>query len=450
MSKPIDLQALQTQLAGSDTAAARASLGAAHPFDIATALAALPAATAATALLSLPVERQAEGFGYLAPTQQVALARRMKRVELGLVLAQMHDDERVDLFKRLPEADRNAILPALAQAEREQIRRLADYPEDRVGAVMTAEYATIAPPMRASEALEHLRRQAPESETIYTAFVVDAERRLLGTASLRDLLLAPAGATVADIMESEPPSVRADAPRHEAVRLIAGYDLLALPATDAEGRIVGIVTQDDAMDVQEQETTDAFRRQASVGPISMQLLTEPLRALYRARVAWLVLLVFGNVFAGGVIASFEDMIAANVALVFFLPLLIGSGGNAGSQAGCLMVRAIALGDVRMADYVKLLGRELVVALMLGASMAAAVSIIGLVRAGPYITMVVAMSMMMIVTIGSVIGISLPLVLSRLGYDPATASTPLITTIIDAVGVILYLGIAFHLFGLGNG
>jgi magnesium transporter len=204
------------------------------------------------------------------------------------------------------------------------------------------------------------------------------------------------------------------------------------------------------MDVQEQETTDAFRRQASVGPISMQLLTEPLRALYRARVAWLVLLVFGNVFAGGVIASFEDMIAANVALVFFLPLLIGSGGNAGSQAGCLMVRALALGDVRMADYVKLLGRELVVALMLGASMAAAVSIIGLVRAGPYITMVVAMSMMMIVTIGSVIGMSLPLVLSRLGYDPATASTPLITTIIDAVGVILYLGIAFHLFGLGNG
>jgi magnesium transporter len=446
MVRRVEAETLRLLLDRGDEAAIAAMLRPQHPTDIAGLLAPLPASEAAHLLRLLPERRQAEVFGYLEPPTQLALARALDRREMGGIFAAMHPDERADLFKRLPPAEREALLPGLAHAEREDVRRLAAYPEGTAGAAMTSDYVALPPDITAREAIEVMRREAPGRESIYDAYVLDAERRLIGVVSLRDLMLVEPQVRVIDIMVPDVVRVEADAPREEAAQLVAKYDLGALPVTDAQGRMVGIITADDAMDIQAEEATLDFRKQASVGPITVNVLRAPVWMLYRARVLWLVVLVFGNIFSGAGIAAFEDMIAANVELVFFLPLLIDSGGNAGSQAATLMVRALATGDVRMRDYGKLIGREALVAGLLGLTMALAVSVIGVVRAGPEVAAVVAASMVLIVIVGSTIGMSLPFLLSRLGRDPATASAPLITSIADAAGVLIYFGLAFYVFG----
>ena len=229
--------------------------------------------------------------------------------------------------------------------------------------------------------------------------------------------------------------------------LLREYDLLALPIVDGEQKLVGIVTCDDAMDVVVDEATEDFHKGASIATHIGNLKDATIGLLYRKRVFWLVLLVFGNLFSGAGIAAFEDVIAANIALVFFLPLLVDSGGNAGAQSATLMVRALATGEVVLKDWLKLLGRECLVALALGLTMAVAVALLGVMRGGPAIAAIVASSMVTIVILGSVIGMSLPFLLSRLRLDPATASGPLITSIADAAGVLVYFAIATQVLEL---
>ena len=204
---------------------------------------------------------------------------------------------------------------------------------------------------------------------------------------------------------------------------------------------VCIITHDDALDVMEAEATEDFQRLGTVTNLDSRVATATVPMLYRARIAWLMLLVFGNIFSGAGIAHFEDTIAAHLALMFFLPILIASGGNAGSQSATLMVRALATGDIRISDWGRVLGRELVVAILLGLSMAAAIAVIGVFRGGPDIAIVIALSMVVIVIAGSMIGMLLPFILSRFNMDPATASTPLVTSIADATGVLIYFSIA---------
>ena len=257
---------------------------------------------------------------------------------------------------------------------------------------------------------------------------------------LQDLFLAPAKARVADVMERNTHAITVTDDKEEAAQRIARYDLIALPVVDAEGRLVGIVTHDDAMDVLQEEATEDFHR-VGASRLVRNMRDASVFMLYRARIVWLLVLVFGNIFSGAGIAYFEDTIAAYVALVFFLPLLIDSGGNAGSQSATLMVRSLATGEVQMKDWSWMIGREVMVAALMGLSMAAAVSLIGIVRAGPEIALVVATSMVLIVIVGSVIGMLLPFVLTKLDFDPATASAPLVTSIADAAGVLIYFAIA---------
>ncbi|MBK1643459.1 magnesium transporter [Thiocapsa imhoffii] len=418
-----------------------------HPADLAAALAKLTTADQCRLLGMASPAVRAQVFGYLSAKQQGALTAQFDRTRLAELLLHMHADERADLYNQLPEPQRDAALPALAQVEREDIRRLASYPEKTVGAVMTSDYATLPPDLTAREAIEELRRIAPDTETIYQSYVIDASRRLMGTVSLRELIVAAPHARVGDLMTPDPVSVPANAPREDAVRLIAKYDLLALPVINGGDMMVGIVTYDDAMDIEQAETDIDFRKVGAVSELGKGLKEASITLLYRKRVFWLVLLVFGNLFSGAGIAYFEDTILAYVALVFFLPLLVDSGGNAGSQSATLMVRALATGDVVIKDWAGMLGRELVVAGLLGATMALAVSGLGLWRGGPEIALVVALSMQLVVIVGSVIGMSLPFLLSRLKLDPATASAPLITSIADGTGVLIYFAIATAVLGL---
>jgi magnesium transporter len=441
MNQPITATALRSFYRADDLDSIRVALRKQHNADIVQQLDGFEPKEIARILLALPEEKQPALFGYFDHDTQMEMARVLDRRDLARIFAGMSHDERADLFADLSEEQKAALLPGLAQAEREDLRKLASYEDGTVGAVMTSDYVTLEPGMTAGEAIDHLRGVAPDAETIYHSYVVDADRRVLGTVALRDLIVARPGDTVETLMRPSPAVIRAEAPQEEAVTLIRRYDVLALPVINGGDRLVGIVTYDDAMDVAKEEVDEDFHRVGGLGHVFPSVRDASVKLLYQKRVFWLVILVFGNIFSGAGIAFFEETIEAYVALVFFLPLLIDSGGNAGSQSATLMVRALATGDVKIGDWGKMLGREVAVAGLLGLTMAVAVSAIGIWRGGPEIAAVVSSTMILIVIVGSVIGMSIPFVLSRLKYDPAVASAPLITSIADATGVVIYFAIA---------
>ena len=426
-----------------DAAAAHAQLSA----DIARYLALMTPAAAVETLNQVDLAKRAEVFGYLPLARQVELTASMPKAQLAQLIGAMSADERADLFKRLEGSQRVPLLAALAQAERADLLELCAHEEGTAGAIMTSDYCTMGADMSVAQAITALRESAPDAETIYQAYVLDAQRRLVGVLSLRDLVLANPEASVSGLARRQVITAWVDSPQEHAARLINDYDLLALPVLSRDKVLVGIVTCDDAMDVVVDEATEDFHKGASIVTRIGNLRDATVGLLYRKRVLWLVLLVFGNLFSGAGIAAFEDVIAAHIALVFFLPLLVDSGGNAGAQSATLMVRALATGEVVLRDWVKLLGRECLVALALGLTMAAAVALLGVMRGGPAIAVIVASSMVIIVVLGSVIGMSLPFLLSRVRLDPATASGPLITSIADAAGVLVYFAIATQVLEL---
>lgn len=328
-----------------------------------------------------------------------------------------------------------------AQARRDGLLQPGRYVEGTAGALMISEYSSLDSDLSATQAIDMLRREAADAETIYQSYVLDAQRNVLGTVSLRELILAAPEQRIDDMMVRKVICVCTSTLQEEVARLIREHDLLAVPVLDESGRLVGIVTCDEAIDVVVEEATEDFHKGALIANHIGSLRSATVGLLYRKRVLWLVLLVFGNLFSGAGIAAFEDTIAAHIALVFFLPLLVDSGGNAGAQSATLMVRGLATGDVMLRDWLRLLGKECGVALALGGTMAIAVASLGAWRGGADIALIVASSMLLIVLIGSLIGMSLPFALSRMKLDPATASGPLVTSVADAVGVLIYFGIA---------
>lgn len=397
-------------------------------------------------LTYLSIEERADVFGHLDVITQCDLAKRMTEEGLSQLFVYMNSDERADLFNELSEQQQQSILRRLAKEEREDIRRLASYEEGTTGSIMSSDYVTVVAQTSGvktsvAQALERVRHTAPNAETIYQVYILNADQQLAGVLSLRQLILAKPDAVVDQIMTTELVSINATESQEEASRLISRYDLLALPVVDDNQRLIGIVTYDDAMDVAEAEATEDIHKGASVGPSDTGFGQATIGNLYSRRVNWLVLLVFANILSGAGIAFYEEMIETYVVLVFFLPLLVASGGNAGSQASTLMIRGLATGDVGIKDWGKLLIRELIVASFLGLTMALAIVGIGFWRGGAEIAQVVAYSMFIIVIMGSLIGLSLPFLLVKLGWDPATASGPLVTSIADIIGVLIYFAIA---------
>ncbi len=392
-------------------------------------------------LQSLPMDQQAKIFGYIEPAVQRVFARLIPNRELAGIVTDMSADERADFFNLLDENQQHALFQSLASREREDLLRLASFEEGTAGALMTSDYAVVSSGMTVASALALLRNTAPDKETIYQAYVVDSDQKLLGAISLRNLIISAPGTLVDSLMATGLVSAHTDTDQEEVARLISRYDLLALPIVDDDGRLVGIVTYDDAMDVAEAEATEDIHKGATVGRLETGLKTASAFSLYRSRVQWLVILVFANIFTGAGIAYFGGTISGDCARLCFRPLRVASAGNAGAQSATLMVRGMATGDVTTRDWGRLLGKDILVATGLGLTMAAAVMVIGLFRAGPAIAVVVALSMVLVVLIGSIVGMLLPFVLDKLNFDPATASTPLITTIADVSGVLIYFGIA---------
>ncbi|WP_434983770.1 magnesium transporter [Vreelandella zhaodongensis] len=447
MSYAVLAASLRSAMQRNDQSAISHVVSEMQPADIADFARYEPAYTVLSLLMLLPEAQRGTTFGYLETEQQRDIAEKMTDEELAKLVSSMDADERADLFHLVEPGRQPAILRQLSKRERDDLRKLASYEEGTAGAVMTSEYVSVPEDIDVAEALSLLRASAPDAETIYQIYCVDVQGRLKGAVSLRQLILAAPHLSVSELMVEDVVFVTADTPQEEVSRLIAHYDLLALPVINGGERLVGIVTYDDAMDVAEEEATEDMHKGVSIGKLEGSLRSASLYELYRKRVVWLVLLVFANIFSGAGIAHFEETIEAYIALVFFLPLLVDSGGNAGSQAATLMVRGMATGDVRTRDWAKMLGREVGVALGLGITMALAVSVVGIFRAGTEIAMVVALSMVLIVMVGSLIGMLLPFVLQRFNVDPATASAPLVTSIADASGVLIYFALATAILGL---
>jgi len=456
MIRPIEKTVLADFIARKDTESVRAALKPYHPFDIATILPELAPEQQVAVLLSLPAKRQAQVFGYLNAEEQLAIARALSRDDLGRLFADMDPDERADLYKRLPESVREAILPGLAAAEREDVRKLASYPEKSVGAVMTSAYVTLAPDLRVAEAIAQLRREAPNRETIYDAYVTDPTRALIGVVSLRDLLIAADEARVSEVMRREVVKVAAEAPREEAVRLIREYDLIALPVVNGGGKLVGIVTIDDAMDVAEREELERVQRfggTIALGGPDIDLLNSPFKRIFSARVFWLALLTVFGMITSHFVAAQEELLDKAIVLAAFIAPIIDMGGNTGSQTATMVIRAMALGQVglRWRDFFVVLKRDVPVALALGVAIAALEAVLAYTTKGIGwdVVAVVGLSMLACTVLGSLFGILLPFGARLIRQDPATLSSPVITSVMDLLGVFIYFGIAWlflrHLF-----
>jgi magnesium transporter len=410
----------------------------------------LPKADRVLFYRALPRTLAADVFSLLDTADQDDLLRDLSDEETRHLLANIPPDDRTHLLEELPGQVTQRMLNLLSPDDLREARWLLGYPEDSVGRLMTPDYVAVRQDWTVEQALRHVRRAGKRSETVNRIYVVDRDWHLVDDIELRRFILAEPETTVADIMDHSYASVSAFAEAEEAVRVIRRYDQVALPVLDSGGVLVGIVTVDDLLDVAEEEATEDFHRVGSVGPIFTGMLETPLQVLYKRRIGWLLALVFVNIFSGAGIAFFEETIAATVALVVFLPLLIGSAGNAGSQSATLMVRAIATGDVTMSDWLHLLGREVAVSIALGITMAVAVSFPATFHGGPAVAVVVASTMVLVVAMGSLIGMSLPFLLNRFNLDPATASAPLVTSIADITGVIVYFSFATWYLGSAAG
>lgn len=454
MKDPNIIATLNEYLEAGNPKALRDFTASLHPADLADSLDDLSTKDAAQILETLFPHHSAEVLGQLDADLQLDIVLRLSDKRLAEIITNMFSDERVDLIQLLPEERRQNVLRLLAKAEREDIIRLGAYQEGTAGAIMTSDYAVLKPSLSARQALDKLRLEAPDKETIYYTYVVDEERRLLGLVSLRDLIMAPPEKRVEEVMRRDPVTAHVGDDQEDVAKTMAKYDILAIPVVDDKEALIGIITFDDVHDVIEEEASEDFHRMGSIaegfGPSASDLSgfkAADLYYLFLKRVPWLLALVFVNIFSGAGIAYFENTIQAVVSLVFFLPLLIGSGGNAGSQSATLMVRALATGEVHMKDWFRLLSREILIALAIGLCMGMAVSMIGIFRVGPDVTVVVAMSMVTIVLMGCLMGMSLPFLLTRLRLDPATASAPLIASLADIFGILIYFGIATWYLGL---
>jgi magnesium transporter len=440
------LDRVQVLLAEQDMERAAEALTELHPADSAEILLRLSEEERNQVVSLLSTESLAPMLEQMDQEEMFDVVEHLEPEAVVEVLGEMAPDMAADLLGEMEDAQAAAYLEQMEDST--HVAPLLKYDEDTAGGIMNPMKPMLRRHMTVAEATAFLRDHYEDQHELHYLFVLDRDGRLIGVISLRAMILARPEQTLEALMSPNVISVSPETDQEEVARLLARYDFLALPVVDAEGRMLGIVTHDDVLDVAEEEATEDFHKFGSLQNAVFNPLEATATFLYRKRIVWLFALVFMNVFSGAAIATFEETIEAVVALVFFLPLLIDSGGNAGSQSATLMVRALATGDVRMGDWFRLMGKELLVAILLGITMAIGVAAVASFRA-PEIIAVVSMTMVCVVLVGSIVGLTLPFIFTRFGLDPATASAPLITSIADISGVIIYFSIATWYLGQGG-
>jgi magnesium transporter len=419
-----------------------------QPYDLAEVLPKLPEEKARQVLSAVPATAAAEALEHLEYIYQYRLLHHMERAAATRILEQMSSDAIVDLAGALHPKQAQTLLSLLPHDYSATIRGLMNYPENTAGGRMTIEYISVRQTMRVEQVLQHIRKVGRDAETIAYIYVVDAAGRLVGVVSVRELLLAEPQTPIAEIMNTTVLSVPAAMDQEEVARVVAQYDLVAIPVVDDHRRLVGIITVDDLVDVIRDEATEDIQKLGGSEPLTESYFQTPILVLLQKRIGWILVLFLAEAYTGTVLRHFEQTLDQVVALTFFIPLLIGTGGNTGSQIVTTLVRGLAVGEVKFKDMARVLMREVATGLLIGAVM----GVTTLIRAytlgvGPDLGPVVAVTAMFIVLWASVVAAVLPLVLHRLKVDPAVVSGPFITTLVDGTGLFMYFTIARFMLGL---
>jgi len=404
----------------------------------------------------LPKELAAETFVEMEPDNQELLIRGFSDSELKEIVDELYLDDAVALVEEMPA---NLVRRILAQADpdtRKSINELLRYPENSAGSIMTTEYVTLRPAMTVGEAILRIRRTGVDKETIYTCYVTN-NRSLVGLVTVKDLLLAEDDEIpVQNIMETHVISLNTMTDQEEAARMFAKYNFLAMPVVDTENRMVGIVTFDDAMDVMEEEATEDIEIMGGMSPSEKSYTRATVWDLFKQRIPWLLLLMVSATFTGMIITSFENALAAQVALTAFIPMLMDTGGNTGSQSSVTVIRSISLGELEFRDLPRVVWKEIRTAVLCGIVLAVVCFVkillvdkllLGNANITVWVDLVVSATLAITVLLAKAVGCTLPMVAKKLGFDPAVMASPFITTIVDAMSLLVYFGIAKALLGV---
>ena len=396
----------------------------------------------------LSKEHAAETFVEMDAPDRRRLVDSFSDRELSEILAELYVDDTVDIIEEMPAVVVKRILRNTSGEDRAAINRILNYPKDSAGSVMTTEYVRFSASMTVGAALEHIRRVAIDKETIYTSYVTDRNRRLIGIITAKQLLISDPETLLSDIMDEGVISVHTHDDREEVARLLDRYGFLAMPVTDSEERLVGIITVDDAMEVIKEESEADFAVMAAITPVETPYLKTSIFSIWKSRIPWLLLLMVTATISGTILSHFEAALPA--VLVIFVPMLMGTSGNSGGQSSVTVTRGISLGEVEFKDIIRVLTKEIGVGLMCGVSLAVVtfgkvMLIDGLLLGNPEVTatvaMIVSFALAVSVLVAKIIGAALPILAHKIGFDPAVMASPIITTLVDALALLLYFAIA---------
>ncbi len=397
----------------------------------------------------LPKELAADTFVEMESDTQEMLIRGFSDNELKDVVDELYMDDAVDLVEEMPANVVSRILAQVDIEKRKMINTILKYPEDSAGSIMTTEYVQLRPQMTAAEAILQIKRSGIEKETINTCYVTNTNRELMGVVTIRQLILADGDTKMEDIIDDNVISINTMEDQETVAFQFSKYNLLAMPVVDQENRLVGIVTVDDVLDVMEEETTEDIEKMAAIVPQDKPYLKQTIFELWKSRIPWLLLLMISATFTGMIITSFEDALAKYVILTAYIPMLMDTGGNSGSQASVTIIRGLSLNDIEFSDIFKVIWKECRVALLCGGTLAICnfAKLLLFDRLGMMVALTICLTLMVTIFCAKLVGCSLPLIASKLGFDPAVMASPFITTIVDAISLLVYFQFATRILGL---
>ncbi len=420
-----------------------------NPSDIAAVFLDLPEQSLPLLFRLLPKELAAETFVEMDEDAQEILIRGFSDRELNDVVNELYVDDAVDLVEEMPATVVRRILKQATPELRKTINEILQYPEDSAGSIMTTEYVYLRPHLTVAQSLDLIRKNGIDKETIYTCYVLTTDRKLIGIVSARSLLLAQPDVLISDIMEENVISVQTTTDQEQVAMMFNKYNFLAIPVVDAENRMVGIVTVDDAIDVMQEETTEDIEKMAAILPSERPYLKTGIFATFKQRIPWLLILMISATFTGMIITSFENALAAQVVLTAFIPMLMDTGGNSGSQASVTIIRGLSLNEIEFKDLPRVIWKEFRVGILCGVVLAAAnfLRLLLFNRIELPVALVICLTLVIVVVLAKLVGCSLPMFAKKLKLDPAVMASPFITTIVDALSLLLYFEIASSLLKL---
>ena len=434
-------------LAQREFKAVRSILDVMNEVDIASLLSTLSDKELALAFRLIPKDKAAEVFSNMDTSMQTYLVTMFTEKELKELLDDLYMDDTVDMLEELPANLVKRILATVSASDRSMINQLLNYPEDSAGSIMTTEYVDLREEMTVRQAMAHIKKTGIHKETIYTCYITE-RRKLVGIVSAKDLMTTDDDVPIKDLMETEIISVYTHSDQEQVAQLFTKYDLLALPVIDQDGRMVGIVTFDDAMDVMVDEATEDITKMAAINPSEKTYFETSVLQHAKNRIPWLLILMFTSIITGTIITRYENAFAAIPLLVSFIPMLMDTGGNCGSQSATLIIRGIALDEIRFTDLFKVMFKEFRISLIVGAFLAVANGVrIFIQYHNPGLAVVIACSLMGTVIMAKLVGCTLPLLAKKVNLDPAIMASPLITTLVDTFSILIYFNIATVLFRL---